>query len=146
MPALLDLVEQTTDVWTKRRAIQALGQIGDPQATDLLINALEDPDHAVRQNAILSLGWLGGPKAVGPLTEILKAPEIDFGHSAPLLGQTLDVLIEGHGDDLSVGRSYRDAPEIDGLVLVQAELPVGQIQHVHITAALEYDLFGKPAE
>jgi len=82
VPALLDLVEQTTDVWTKRRAIQALGQIGDPQATDLLINALEDPDHAVRQNAILSLGWLGGPKAVGPLTEILKAPEIDFGHSS----------------------------------------------------------------
>ena len=45
---------------------------------------------------------------------------------------------------MSVGRSYRDAPEIDGLVLVQAELPVGEIIPVHITAALEYDLVGEP--
>lgn len=61
-----------------------------------------------------------------------------------LVGWTLDVLIEGQGDGLSVGRSYRDAPEIDGLVLVQAELPVGEIVSVRITAALEYDLVGLP--
>jgi ribosomal protein S12 methylthiotransferase len=61
-----------------------------------------------------------------------------------LVGQTLDVLIEGQGDGLSVGRSYRDAPEIDGLVLVQAELPIGEIVPVRITAALEYDLLGDP--
>jgi ribosomal protein S12 methylthiotransferase len=60
-----------------------------------------------------------------------------------LVGQTLDVLVEGQGDGMSVGRSYRDAPEIDGLVLVQAELPVGRIVPVHITAALEYDLVGE---
>ena len=61
-----------------------------------------------------------------------------------LVGRTLDVLIEGWGDGVSVGRSYRDAPEIDGLVLVQAELPVGQIVPVRINAALEYDLVGEP--
>jgi len=61
-----------------------------------------------------------------------------------LVGQTLDVLIEGRGDGLSVGRSYRDAPEIDGLVLVQAALPVGKIVPVRVTAALEYDLVGEP--
>ena len=61
-----------------------------------------------------------------------------------LVGQTLGVLIEGQGDGLSVGRSYRDAPEIDGLVLVQAELPIGEIIPVHITGALEYDLLGEP--
>ena len=71
---------------------------------------------------------------------------ISLAKNKALLGQTLDVLIEGRGDDLSVGRSYRDAPEIDGLVLVQAELAVGQIRRVHITAALEYDLIGKLAE
>jgi ribosomal protein S12 methylthiotransferase len=54
------------------------------------------------------------------------------------------VLIEGQGDGLSVGRSYRDAPEVDGLVLVQAELPVGEIVPVRVTAALEYDLVGEP--
>jgi len=30
------------------------------------------------------------------------------------VGQTLDVLVEGYGDGIAVGRSYRDAPEIDG--------------------------------
>jgi len=61
------------------------------------------------------------------------------------VGRTLDVLIEGQEGGLSVGRSYRDAPEIDGLVLVQGVLPVGRIVPVRITSALEYDLIGAPA-
>jgi ribosomal protein S12 methylthiotransferase len=69
---------------------------------------------------------------------------ISLAKNQALVGQTLDVLIEGQGDGLSVGRSYRDAPEIDGLVLVQAELPIGEIVPVRITAALEYDLLGDP--
>jgi len=69
---------------------------------------------------------------------------VSLAKNQALVGRTLDVLIEGRGDGLSVGRSYRDAPEIDGLVLVQAELPVGVIVPVRITAALEYDLVGEP--
>ncbi len=69
---------------------------------------------------------------------------ISLAKNQALVGRTLEVLVEGVGDRLSVGRSYRDAPEIDGLVLVQAELPVGEIIPVHITAALEYDLVGEP--
>ncbi|MCP4539993.1 MAG: 30S ribosomal protein S12 methylthiotransferase RimO [Chloroflexi bacterium] len=69
---------------------------------------------------------------------------ISLTRNQALVGQTLDVLIEGQGDELSVGRSYRDAPEIDGLVLVQAELPIGEITPVQITGALEYDLLGEP--
>ncbi len=70
---------------------------------------------------------------------------ISLAKNLALVGRTLDVLIEGQGDGLSVGRSYRDAPEIDGLVLVQAELPVGEIIPVRITTALEYDLVAEPA-
>jgi ribosomal protein S12 methylthiotransferase len=69
---------------------------------------------------------------------------ISLAKNQALVEQTLDVLIEGQGDGLSVGRSYRDAPEIDGLVLVQAELPVGEIVPVRIMSALEYDLLGDP--
>ena len=69
---------------------------------------------------------------------------ISLAKNRALVGQMLDVLIEGQGDGVSVGRSYRDALEIDGLVLVQAELPVGEIVPVRITAALEYDLVGEP--
>ena len=70
---------------------------------------------------------------------------ISLARNQALVGQTLDTLIEGYGEGLSVGRSYRDAPEVDGLVLVQAELPVGRIVPVRITAALDYDLVGEPA-
>jgi len=70
---------------------------------------------------------------------------ISLAKNEALVGTILDVLIEGQGDGLSVGRSYRDAPEIDGLVLVQAELPVGEFVPVRITAALEYDLVGELA-
>jgi ribosomal protein S12 methylthiotransferase len=70
---------------------------------------------------------------------------ISLSKNEALVGRTLDVLVEGQGDGISVGRSYRDAPEIDGLVLVQAELPVGEIVPAQVTAALEYDLLAVPS-
>lgn len=68
---------------------------------------------------------------------------ISLAKNQALVGEVLDVLIEGQGEGLSVGRSYRDAPEVDGLVLIETELPIGQIVPVRITAALEYDLVGE---
>lgn len=58
------------------------------------------------------------------------------------VGRTLNVLVEGKGDGISLGRSYRDAPEIDGMVIVDGDLPVGQIVPVQITGAMAYDLIG----
>ena len=58
------------------------------------------------------------------------------------VGHTLKVLVEGHGDGLSIGRSYRDAPEIDGLIIVPGELPLGQLMPIHIDGAMTYDLTG----
>jgi ribosomal protein S12 methylthiotransferase len=68
--------------------------------------------------------------------------EISLAKNRALVGRILDVLIEGRGDGISVGRTYRDAPEIDGLVLIEEELPVGELVPVRITEALEYDLYG----
>jgi len=62
------------------------------------------------------------------------------------VGKTLDVLIEGFDNGISVGRSYRDAPEIDGLVFVEGRLELGQIEPVRITGAMAYDLTGVPAK
>jgi ribosomal protein S12 methylthiotransferase len=59
------------------------------------------------------------------------------------IGRVLEVLVEGQGEGLSVGRSYRDAPEIDGLVIVEGELLVGEMVPVRITGAMEYDLVGE---
>lgn len=61
------------------------------------------------------------------------------------VGRVLPVLVEGFGDGVSVGRSYRDAPEIDGLVFVPGELPLGEIVPVRIDGAMTYDLTGYPA-
>jgi len=52
--------------------------------------------------------------------------------------------VEGYGDGLSIGRSYRDAPEIDGMVLVEGKAKVGEIVPVKITGAMVYDLAGVP--
>ncbi len=72
---------------------------------------------------------------------------ISLARNQAQVGRTLEVLIEGvdHEHGLSVGRSYRDAPEIDGLVLVEAVLPVGALVPVRITGAMVYDLVGVPA-
>jgi ribosomal protein S12 methylthiotransferase len=61
-----------------------------------------------------------------------------------LVGKSLPVLIEGQGDGLSLGRTYRDAPEIDGLTIIEGELPTGQMIPVRITDAMVYDLHGVP--
>jgi len=74
---------------------------------------------------------------------------ISLENNQALVGQTLDVLIEGHGEvegtkePIAVGRSYRDAPEIDGLVFVEGKPPIGELVPVHITGAMPYDLSGE---
>jgi ribosomal protein S12 methylthiotransferase len=60
------------------------------------------------------------------------------------VGRVLPVLVEGYGDGVSVGRSYRDAPEIDGLVLIPGPLPLGEIIPIRIDGAMTYDLTGQP--
>jgi len=58
------------------------------------------------------------------------------------VGKTLDVLIEGFDNGISIGRSYRDAPEIDGMVFVEGKAKIGDIVPVRITGAMAYDLTG----
>jgi ribosomal protein S12 methylthiotransferase len=62
------------------------------------------------------------------------------------VGRTLDVLIEGHDQNISLGRTYRDAPEIDGLVIVEGNLPIGSLVPVKISGAMPYDLSGTPID
>jgi len=68
------------------------------------------------------------------------------------VGKRLEILVEGEGEvqgsgePLLLGRSYRDAPEVDGLVLVPgiSGVPAGEMFEVHINGAMEYDLVGEP--
>lgn len=71
--------------------------------------------------------------------------QISLARNTALIGREMEVLVEGSGDGLSVGRTYRDAPEIDGLVLIPGEARVGEFATVRITGAMEYDLVGEIA-
>ncbi|MCX7790125.1 MAG: 30S ribosomal protein S12 methylthiotransferase RimO [Chloroflexaceae bacterium] len=76
---------------------------------------------------------------------------ISRARTAHWLGRTLQVLIEGQGaaDDgrpLAIGRSFRDAPEIDGQVFVWGEAPVGSFLTVRVTRTTDYDLWAVPED
>ena len=71
---------------------------------------------------------------------------ISLRRNQQMVGQRLDVLVDGAGDGVSITRSYRDAPEIDGYVVVEKELPVGAMVPVLVTGAMEYDLLAMPAD
>jgi ribosomal protein S12 methylthiotransferase len=58
------------------------------------------------------------------------------------VGRRMDVLAEGKSKGLTVGRSFRDAPEVDGVVLIEGDVEPGKMARVRITGALPYDLIG----
>jgi ribosomal protein S12 methylthiotransferase len=68
--------------------------------------------------------------------------DISLKRNQSFVGKTLDVLVEGQNKGISLGRSYRDAPEIDGFVVIEGEAPLGEIVPVRITGAMPYDLSG----
>jgi ribosomal protein S12 methylthiotransferase len=84
---------------------------------------------------------------------------ISLARNQAQVGRTLEVLVEGigaldgqdagelalpSGQPVTLARSYRDAPEVDGLVLLPGQtLPAGQMATVAISGALAYDLVGE---
>jgi len=60
------------------------------------------------------------------------------------IGKRMDVLIEGQDKEqnILIGRSKRDAPEIDGLMIVEGKGEIGDLLPVRINGALTHDLIG----
>ena len=73
--------------------------------------------------------------------------EIAFEKAQDTVGSTLLVMVEGKVPDehAYVGRSYKDAPNVDGFVFIQTgkELMTGDFVRVRITGSYEYDLIGE---
>ncbi len=79
------------------------------------------------------------------LAEVMSLQqEISLAKNKSLVGEYIEVLVDDVEDGISLARSYRDAPEIDGLVLIPIELPIGAMLPVRIIEAQEYDLVGMP--
>ncbi len=73
--------------------------------------------------------------------------EIAFNQAEAMIGREVLVMVEGKvvDEDAYVGRTYRDAPNVDGLIFIhtQEELVSGDFARVKVTGALEYDLIGE---
>jgi ribosomal protein S12 methylthiotransferase len=76
---------------------------------------------------------------------------ISLARNQAMVGREVRVLVEGRADQSVsegiefVGRTYRDAPEVDGFVLFRGQAEAGQFARVKITGAGPYDLFGEQA-
>jgi ribosomal protein S12 methylthiotransferase len=165
-PANMDWVYLTVEklrINMPELAIRTTFIVGYPGETETAFETLLDFIHEVRFDRVgvfefsFELGTtsesLGDPipwavKAERKERLMLTQQGISLQKNQALIGKTLDVLIEGQGivegssEMISIGRSYRDAPEIDGMVIVEGDLPDGEISPVMITGAMTYDLTG----
>ena len=80
------------------------------------------------------------------------AQQVSLIRNRAMAGREIDVLVESvttgrrqHVEDgFVIGRSYRDAPEVDGLVLLHGDFKPGDFIRARVTQALPYDLVAEP--
>ena len=92
----------------------------------------EEGTYAADLDAVVDPGLMA--ERLGELTEIQDRITAD--RRDELIGRTVEVLV----DEPGVGRTHREAPEIDGVVSVPEDLAVGTFQSVTVTGALGPDL------
>jgi ribosomal protein S12 methylthiotransferase len=161
-PANIDWVYRTLEKMRKALpdlALRTTFMVGYPGETEEEFQTLMDFVHEVRFDKVGTFQFSFEPGTTSePLGDPVPADVkqerydrlmtlqqgISLEHNQSLIGQRLDVLIEGQGDGISLGRSYRDAPEIDGMVIIDGRAAVNQIIPIQITGALAYDLTGSP--
>jgi len=68
---------------------------------------------------------------------------ISYRRNRRFVGREMTVLVDHSEGDATLARSYRDAPEIDGWVILPGQWPVGTMLEVRITQAQPYDLIGE---
>lgn len=163
-PADMDWVYRTIEKMRKSipdLAMRTTFIVGYPGETDAEFNTLLDFIREIKFDHVGAFPFsfepgtasepLGDtvPEAVkqARLDKLMRVQEeISLMRNQRMIGKTLNVLIEGQGDGISIGRSFRDAPEIDGLVVVENEIEVGSLVPVLINGALTHDLTGTLVE
>jgi len=68
--------------------------------------------------------------------------EISLDRNESFIDKTLKVLVDQEGENVSVGRTEYDSPEIDNIVHIQSKVDKGNFVHVKIESANEYELIG----
>ncbi len=163
-PSNIDWVHRTLEKMRSRisnLAIRTTFIVGYPGETDEEYQALVDFVKEIRFDRVGTFQFSFEPGTTSePLGDPVPADvkqaryeqlmELQQGISMQVnqsyVGKTLEVLVEGRDKGIAIGRSYRDAPEIDGLVFIEGEAKIGEIVPVKITGAMAYDLTGVPAQ
>lgn len=161
-PSNIDWVYKTLDKMRSRidnLAIRTTFIVGYPGETEGEYQALYDFVRDIRFDRVGAFQFsfepgttsepLGDPvpaevkeERFGRLMELQQGISLQINQS--YVGKTLDVLVEGRDKGIAIGRSYRDAPEIDGLVFIEGDADIGDIIPVKITGGMVYDLTGVP--
>ena len=77
---------------------------------------------------------------------MLLQQKINFNKNKSRVGSVEKVVIDfNNQDNISIGRSVKDAPEIDNYVKIDEQLDVGKFYNVEIKKAYEYDVLGEVA-
>lgn len=104
IPALIKNTKSAS-VWDRRRAVQALGNIGDVSAADALIAAVDDKDGEVTRLALIGLGHLKARKAIPKLFSILDEADRD------VLDHECAIIALGYIGDKSVVERLKSLAE-----------------------------------
>jgi len=160
-PANLDWVYRTLEKMRAAMpdlALRTTFIVGYPGETEAEFQALLDFVEAIRFDKVGAFQFSFEPGTTSePLGDPIPAEVkqerwerlmalqqgISLERNQAQVGRMLKVLIEGQGDGMSVGRSYRDAPEIDGMTILEGEIPTGEMVPARITGAMTYDLTGR---
>jgi len=71
---------------------------------------------------------------------------ISLERNESLIGKSLKVLVDQAENNIGVGRTEFDSPEIDNIVHINGEVAKGEFVNIDIKAANEYELIGKPVK
>ena len=70
--------------------------------------------------------------------------DISLERNESFIGKTLRVLVDQSENNIGVGRTEYDSPEIDNIVNIEGQVEKGQFVNIQIESANEYELIGKP--
>ena len=70
--------------------------------------------------------------------------DISLERNESFIGRTLRVLVDQSENNIGVGRTEYDSPEIDNIVNIEGQVEKGQFVNIQIESANEYELIGKP--
>ena len=70
--------------------------------------------------------------------------DISLERNESFIGKTLRVLVDQSENNIGVGRTEYDSPEIDNIVNIEGQVEKGEFVNIQIESANEYELIGKP--